>query len=112
MRAINWTSECGRTLHRTAKPGETYEPEKGTVILAESYEQEEDTVVLPENGEQEEDTLVLCKNGEQEEDTVILTENGEPEEETELAENWEHCRSGGELCSEQYSRNEEDALDL
>ena len=69
-------------------------------------------LVLCESGEQEEDTVILAESGEQEEDTVILTENGDQEEETELAENWEHCRSGEELCSEQYSTNEEDALDL
>ena len=79
------TSECGKTLDRTAKPAETCEPEKGNVILSESDEQEEDTLVLAENSEQEEDTLVLAENGDQ-------------EEETELAENWVDCGSGEESC--------------
>ena len=106
------TRECGRTFGRTAQPTEMCEPEKHTVVLAESGEQEEDTVILVESLEQEEDAVILAGNGEQEEDAVILAKSGKQEEETELAENWEDCGSSEELCTEQYSRNEENAQDL
>ena len=119
------TSECDKTSDRNAKPAETCESEKGTVILAESDEQmkdtvvlvengdpEEDTLILPESGEDEEDTVVLSESDEQEKDTAVLAENGEPEEENEPAENWENCGSREESCTEEYSTNEEDAKDL